>query len=306
MNESRQRACSARGRRYLAFTTIARTRAITANVAASTSIADAGPPAATRMPPVGAPRRRITRPSTWFQPITVPKSSGLTIWRISDIPDGRVRPAATPNEKAMTNSVAAPSYPACHASAPSNSTSARATWPAISTLRGSQRSATTPPRRTSTACGSISAPMTAPARAGSRVCAAVQARATIQTESPNADTATPTTQVRTIRSPRTGGGGAPISVGPLGVSVALMAAPACWGTPQDRAARREPVGVGVHRSSAMHSLRPLREHGVQAPVQVSIWAAVALTRLSVAPAARRQYAGASAISLSHCWMARTW
>ena len=163
---------------------------MTANVAASTTIAATSPPQATRMPPTGAPSRRITRPLTWFQPITVPKSSGLTIWRISAIPDGRVSPAATPNASAMARSVGAPSYPARHARAPRTRTAARATCPAISTRRGSQRSAITPPTRTSAACGSISMPMTTPANAGESVWAAVQARATIQTASPNAEMAT--------------------------------------------------------------------------------------------------------------------
>ena len=210
-----------------------------AKVAASTDIAAAGPPQATRIPPAGAPSRRITRPPTWFQPITVPKSSWLTIWRISAVPDGRVSPAATPKDSAMANSVAAPSYPACQASAPATRTPARATCPATSTLRGSQRSAITPPTRTSTACGSISMPITAPASVGERVCAAVQASATIQTESPNAETATPTSQVTTIGSRRTGGGGAPIRM-------AVTAARACSGNTGSgcgRAGVRRPGGA---------------------------------------------------------------
>ena len=181
VNESRQRACSARGRRYRGRTTTASTTAITANVAASTTMAATGPPHATRMPPAGAPSSRITRPLTWFQPITVPKSSGLTIWRTRAMPDGMVSPATTPKHSAIANSVGAPSYPDCQASAPSASTTALATSPAMRTLRGSHRSAITPPTRISTACGNISTPITAPASAGSRVRTAVHARATIQT-----------------------------------------------------------------------------------------------------------------------------
>ena len=123
----------------------------------------------------------MTRPLTWFQPITVPKSSGLTICRINAMPEGMVSPATMPKLSAIASSVAAPSYPDCQASAPRPSTTARATSPAIRIRRGSNRSAITPPTRISTACGNISMPITTPASAGSRVCTAVQARATTQT-----------------------------------------------------------------------------------------------------------------------------
>ena len=77
----------------------------------------------------------------------------------------------------------------------------------------SQRSAMTPPRRTKTAWGSVSAPSTTPAITGESVCTAVQASATMHTASPNHDSAMAATQIWTIRSRVTGGGAAPISVG---------------------------------------------------------------------------------------------
>ena len=126
----------------------------------------------------------------------------------------------------MANNVTAPSDPACHASAPSASTRARATWPRTRMRRGSKRSASTPPTRTRTACGNISTPSTAPASVDDNVCTAVHASATVHTASPNAEIVVPASQVSTIGSRRTGGGAAPRS----GVEVALTVAPACWGT----------------------------------------------------------------------------
>src|SRR3954451_12182097 len=73
--DSHQRVCAERGTAYRARTTRASTSAMNANDAPSITIAATGPYKATMTPPAGAPRRRMVRPRTCCQPITVPKSS---------------------------------------------------------------------------------------------------------------------------------------------------------------------------------------------------------------------------------------
>ena len=218
------------------------------------------------MPPAGAPSRRITRPLTWFQPITVPKSSGLTIWRISAIPDGMVSPAATPKDSAISEQrrrAVVPGLPGQRAER--RGRPARATWPAISILRGSQRSAITPPTRTSTACGNISIAEHQPGNCGGeRVRGRPRERDDPDrvAERRDRDADQPGEHHRVAANGRRGG------ADQLGLGLRRHGRTGLLGKRRIDRAHGAAIGVGALLLVLLALTSPLRHDRVEAPVQV--------------------------------------